>query len=175
MVLRISDTERDNAVDRLQQAYADGRLSSGEMEQRLELVLTATSQADLEPALADLPEEVVHLASRGGRTRRAGEWRVPRFLRIDSEYGGVWLDMTRAVIDHPQIDIELHLPYGSATIVLPAGASANADGMQTEWGGVTSTVPGRSRPGRPHIRVTGEMDYGRLRIRYARMFMGSRR
>src|SRR5689334_19269294 len=33
------------------------------------------------------------------------------------------------------------LGYGSATIVLPRGASANADGVRTEWGRVTCEAP----------------------------------
>jgi hypothetical protein len=166
-LIRVSDTERETAVQRLQQAFADGRLTSGEMEARLELALTATSRGDLKPAFAGLTEEAIRLTTTGARIERSGEWRVPRVLRIDSEYGGVRLDLSQAVIDHPEIDIELRLAYGSATIILPPGASANADGARTEWGRVTCTASQRPRPGRPHIRVTGELAYGRLKIKQA--------
>ncbi|MEU7880137.1 hypothetical protein [Microbispora bryophytorum] len=64
----------------------------------------------------------------------------------------------------------LLLGRGSAdvTIDLPAGASANADGVHTQWGRVTSKVPGRQRLGTPHVRITGELPYGSVTIRPAR-------
>jgi hypothetical protein len=163
---RLSDTERDLVVDRVQEAYAHGRLSSGEMELRLERALTATSHSELEPVLAGLPDDVLQLGSTAGHITRAGDWLVPRVLRIESEYGRVRLDLSRAVVDHPQIDIELHLTYGSALVLLPPDASANADGARTVWGSVTCKARGHA--GRPHVRLSGELGYGHLRIRYAR-------
>ncbi|WP_336204041.1 DUF1707 SHOCT-like domain-containing protein [Nonomuraea sp. LPB2021202275-12-8] len=162
----LSDTDRDTAVHRLQEAFAQGRLSSGDMEERLERALTATSHGELEPALAGLPDDVVELRSTGGRFLRVGDWRVPRMLRIDSVYGKVRLDLSQATIEHPVIHIELRLAYGSATVVLPPGASADADGARTLWGRATCRVPQRS--GRPHIRISGELGYGSLMIRYPR-------
>ncbi|MFI7706871.1 DUF1707 domain-containing protein [Nonomuraea sp. NPDC049480] len=165
---RVSDGDRDSVVDRVQQAYADGRLSSAELDRRLELALTATSRGELEPAVADLPDEAVRLESTGGRIERTGEWRVPRLLRIDSEYGRVRLDLSRAAIGHPEIHIELWLTYGSATVILPPGATANADGVRSEWGRVACKAAGHARPGAPHVRITGELTYGRLTVRNSR-------
>ncbi|MET7328194.1 DUF1707 domain-containing protein [Nonomuraea sp. NPDC005650] len=172
---RVSDGDRDLVVLRLQQAFADGRLGSAEMEARLELALTAASHGDLLQVTADLPElpdETVELRSAGGRIRRVGDWQVPRRLRIASEYGSVWLDLSRTVIGHPEIEIDLRLDCGSATIVLPRGATANADAVRVEWGSVACRVPGRPRPGAPHLRVTGLLPYGRLRIRGPRQWSG---
>ncbi|MBE3010383.1 DUF1707 domain-containing protein [Microbispora sp. NEAU-D428] len=164
----VPDRERDRAVELVQQAYADGRLGPAELEQRLELALTAISSHELEPVVADLPDEVVHIASTGGRIMRTGDWHVPRRLRIDSEYGKVRLDLSRAHIPYTRIDIELWLAYGGATITLPAGASANADGVRIGWGKVTCTAAGRQYPGRLHVQITGELPYGSLTIRTAR-------
>ncbi|MDR8409725.1 DUF1707 domain-containing protein [Nonomuraea sp. 3-1Str] len=170
--VRVSDHERDKIVQRVQQAFADGRIGSGEMEERLERALTAGSHGDLTAAVADLPGdvpgEVLRLKSTKGRVRRTGDWRVPRELRIESEYGGVSLDLSQAVIEHPELDIDLRLQYGSATILLPAGATADIDGVELEWGEAVTRVPGRRRPGRLHVRVTGSMAYGRLKVRYRR-------
>ncbi|MFC5819702.1 DUF1707 SHOCT-like domain-containing protein [Nonomuraea harbinensis] len=159
--------DREMAVELVQQAYADGRLQPAELEQRLELALTATSWKDLEPILADLPDDVVLLETTGGSIRRAGDWQVPRRLRVSSEYGRVRLDLSQAVIRHPHIDIELRLPFGSATIILPAGASANADGVRTGWGSVVWKAPASRLAGGPHVRITGELTYGRLTVRTA--------
>ncbi|MEV1243708.1 DUF1707 domain-containing protein [Nonomuraea sp. NPDC050022] len=166
------DVERDRIVQRVQQAYADGRLGFAEMEERVERALTAVTQGDLARAVADLPdppeEEVVLLRSTGGRVRRTGDWQVPRVLRVESEYGGVHLDLSEAVIDHPEIGIELRLAYGSALIILPAGATANVDQARTEWGRVICKAPGRPRPGRLHVQIAGEFAYGHLRVRHPR-------
>ncbi|MEU7451699.1 DUF1707 SHOCT-like domain-containing protein [Streptosporangium roseum] len=178
-LVRVSDGDRDRIVQRIQWAFTEGHLTPEELDERLERALTATSDGDLMPAVAGLPddrmEDVVQLKSTSGRVRRVGEWSVPRVLRIESKYGGVVLDLSRTVIDYPEIEIELQLRYGSATIVLPSGATANADGAQTEWGEVICTVPGRARPGKLHVRVTGELAYGRLRIRYPRKWFKPRR
>lgn len=165
----VSRLDQERAVELIQHAYADGRLDPAELEQRLELALTATSFTELRPAVADLREEqVVRLGSVGGNVVRTGDWLVPRRLSVDSEYGKARLDLSRAHIPYAWIDIELRLAYGSATIVLPAGASANADGVRTEWGRVVCKAAGRPGSGRLHVNVTGELPYGRLTIRNAR-------
>ena len=52
--LRVSDAEREPVVDRLQQAYAEGRLDKAELDMRLHLAMTAKIRADLDAVLADL-------------------------------------------------------------------------------------------------------------------------
>ncbi|MEV5498852.1 hypothetical protein AB0M50_25965 [Nonomuraea fuscirosea] len=78
------------------------------------------------------------------------------------------LDLSRAVIRHTQVDIALYLAYGHATIIVPAGASANTDGVRSAWGRVSCKAPGRRRPGELHVQVTGELPYGHLLIRPTR-------
>ncbi|WP_214108620.1 DUF1707 SHOCT-like domain-containing protein [Acrocarpospora catenulata] len=168
---RASDQDRETTVRRLQQAYADGRLGSEEMEQRVERALTAVSQGDLATLTTDLPErpgEVVNLTSKAGKIVRTGQWRVPRVLRVESEYGSPRLDLSEAVIDYPEVTLDLDLQFGSAHITLPQGASADTDGVNCEWGSVLSEVPGAPRPGLLHVRVTGKLGYGKVRIRYRR-------
>ncbi|MBN6054139.1 DUF1707 domain-containing protein, partial [Nonomuraea sp. RK-328] len=141
---------------------------SAELEQRLELALTATSAQELAPIVADLPgDEVVRLESTAGNIKRIGDWQVPRRLCVDSEYGKVRLDLSEALVPHSQFSIELRLTYGGATIILPAGSSANTDGVRTVWGSVTCKAAGRRRPGHPDVRITGELTYGRLVVRTA--------
>ncbi|SDK84409.1 DUF1707 SHOCT-like domain-containing protein [Nonomuraea jiangxiensis] len=164
----LSERDREQAVELVQQAYAEGRLDPAELERRLDLALTATSAQELEPILGDLPDEVVRLRSTGGRVTRAGDWQVPRRLHIESEFGKVRLDLSEARIPYPRIDIELRLAHGGATILLPAGASANVDGVRTEWGRVTCKAAGRPRPGGLHVQISGELPFGRLTVRTTR-------
>ncbi|SDB86120.1 hypothetical protein GA0111570_105158 [Raineyella antarctica] len=52
--LLVSDEQRDRAVDWLQRAYADGRLTESELDQRLDQVFTARTRKDLNLAFYGL-------------------------------------------------------------------------------------------------------------------------
>jgi Domain of unknown function (DUF1707) len=52
--MRVSDAEREPVVDRLQQAYADGKLDKPELDSRLHLAMTSTTRADLDAVASDL-------------------------------------------------------------------------------------------------------------------------
>ncbi|WP_151482135.1 DUF1707 SHOCT-like domain-containing protein [Streptomyces albicerus] len=52
---RIGHTERDQALERLTTAYAEGRLEESEFEDRAGRALRARTQDELSPLLADLP------------------------------------------------------------------------------------------------------------------------
>ncbi|WP_327087183.1 DUF1707 domain-containing protein [Nonomuraea sp. NBC_01738] len=165
--VQASDDERERVVQRLQLAFAEGRLDTAEIDERLHAALTARTQGELSTVLADLPgesrAEPVRIRSGNGIVRR-GEWRVPRELSVECGYGGVELDLSRAIIDDQVVDIELVLPYGSARIVLPHDATVDADGVVTEWGRMTyQAVRQRGAP-RVHVRVKGHLGYGRLKI-----------
>ncbi|MEV0346914.1 DUF1707 domain-containing protein [Nonomuraea sp. NPDC050680] len=178
--MRVSDADRERGARKLQEAFMEGRLTQLELEDRLELALTARTYGDLAGLTADLPadgpavdgpvvDEVVELESKNGHIKRSGDWAVPRRLRVASKYGSVELDLSEAVISHPVVEIHLDLKYGSAKIVLPDGAAADIDRFRTEWGNtVTSEVPGRPQPGALYLVVSGEAKYGSLAIRYPR-------
>lgn len=53
--LRIGDAERDAAVERLQRALEEGRLTAPEFDERVGIALQARTQHDLDPLFADLP------------------------------------------------------------------------------------------------------------------------
>jgi uncharacterized Tic20 family protein len=52
--MRVSDAEREPVVDRLQQAYADGKLDEPELDIRLHLTMTSKTRADLDAVVSDL-------------------------------------------------------------------------------------------------------------------------
>jgi hypothetical protein len=53
--IRIGDAERDAVMVALHDHFAQGRLSSAELDERLEATLTAKTQGDLRPIVRDLP------------------------------------------------------------------------------------------------------------------------
>ncbi|MFC8825995.1 DUF1707 domain-containing protein [Streptomyces sp. NPDC057137] len=167
----IGEDDRDTAVRRLQEAYAEGHISHEEMDERLHTALTAKTHGDLVPALASLPAEKAAttstIAAAGGRIRRRGAWRVPRNLKVESAFGRVHLDLSRAVVEHPVIDIELQLGTGRAKITVPRDAIVDFDNLHTGWKDTRYKPPRRSRAGGPTIRISGTMGFGRLKIRHA--------
>jgi hypothetical protein len=96
--VRVSQAERDEVVAVLARHYADGRLTLGEYEERVDAALGARTGRDFEPLLADLPVERAPAPSAfeaGWRTpapSRAGEGagrpaRSPRPLRVPQPAG----------------------------------------------------------------------------------------
>ncbi|MFF1406922.1 DUF1707 domain-containing protein [Streptomyces sp. NPDC058294] len=168
----ISEDDRDAAVRRLQEAYAEGHIAHAELDGRLHQVLTIRTHGELMSALASLPEEnagtTSTIAAAGGRIRRRGVWRVPRSLKVESAFGRVHLDLSRAVIEHVVVDIELQLGAGRARITLPRDATVDVEDLHTGWKDTLYKPHPYPRPGGPRIRVSGTMGFGRLKIRHAR-------
>ncbi|MER5200801.1 DUF1707 SHOCT-like domain-containing protein [Streptomyces sp. NPDC002755] len=169
---RIGEDDRDTAVRRLREAYAEGHLSHEELDLRLHQVLTVQTHSELVSALASLPKEPAGTTSTigaaAGRIQRRGVWRVPRFLKVESAFGRVRLDLSRAVIEHPVVDIELQLGTGRAKITVPRDAIVEYEDLHTGWKDTRYRAPRSSRPGGPRIRISGVMGFGRLKIRHAR-------
>ncbi|MGW0576841.1 DUF1707 SHOCT-like domain-containing protein [Streptomyces sp. NPDC002920] len=168
----VSEDDRDTAVRRLQEAYAEGHISHEEMDAGLQQVLTARTHGELVSAVASLPPEKAATTSTigaaAGRIKRSGVWRVPRNLKVESAYGNVRLDLSRAVLEHPVVDIELQLGTGWAKITVPRDAIVDIEGLHTGWKDTRYKPRPGSRPGGPTIRISGTMGFGRLKIRHAR-------
>lgn len=62
--IRLSDADRGQAADRLQRAFAEGRITVTEFEERTAATYAARVGSDLVPLLADLPPEPIDPATR---------------------------------------------------------------------------------------------------------------
>ncbi|MFF1788966.1 DUF1707 domain-containing protein [Kitasatospora sp. NPDC058243] len=168
------DDDRDTAVQRLQEAYSQGRISHEEMDERLDQALTARTQGALARSLASLPEPgagagtEATIGAATGRIRRSGAWRVPRTLKVASALGRVHLDLSRAIFEHPVVDIELQLGTGGARITVPHDAVVDIEGMHAGWKEARYKPPRHPTPGGPTIRISGTTGFGRLKVRHAR-------
>ena len=78
--LRISDADREAAVELLSEQYAVGRLTRDEFDERSDAVWSAKTQGDLAPVFADLPP-TPQQGRRGrlpaGAPHRPRWWPVP--------------------------------------------------------------------------------------------------
>jgi hypothetical protein len=162
--------EREAAFERIKTAYADGVISYDEMEQRLDGVLTAATGDEVVAVIADLPAVVadgaLDIDAINGRIKRLGTWRVPRRIRISSEYGKVKLDLSQAQFESDKVEIDLQLTYGRARIIVPRSAVVDLDGLVTDWKQPSYRRPRHGPGSRPLIRITGHMEYGRLKVRH---------
>ena len=144
---RASDRERDGVVQRVQDAFAEGRLDDAEFDERTRAALTARTHADLDALLADLPAAppAPGLAPAGrtpavpapGRysialkssVRRAGRWRVPERYTTVVYKGGGWLDLRAAELSGP-VTTFLAVAYKSRlTILVPPNVRVEMTGL----------------------------------------------
>jgi hypothetical protein len=139
-----TDTERDQAIDRLRQACLDGRLTLAEYSQRLDKALTARTRGDLNALLADLavpapqtsppPGAPVRKPTRFvlavfGSARQAGRWLAGRRIVAISVLGSSRLDLRNARLDGTAAEIVAVALLGSVRIVVPPGAEVDCDGL----------------------------------------------
>lgn len=78
---RASDADRDRVTGALREHYAAGRLTAGELDERLTMALNATTLGELNRVLADLPGPQ--------RVPQPGGWRPPQ------QQAPVWVTVRR--------------------------------------------------------------------------------
>lgn len=180
--LRISDAEREQVLQHLQDAMAQGMITADELAERSSLALNARTRGDVEPLTADLPNarlaysgaalpapvsagDVMELGTTFGSVTRKGYWVVPRKLRVRSRLGSTELDFTEAQIDHAVVDVEIDVKGGSVEMRLPEGASASMDDVDVMAGSVEDHRRSRAPMGQPHFNITGSLSWGSVEIR----------
>ncbi len=142
-VIRASDRDREAFIQRLQTAFAEGRLDDQEFDQRMRGALTARTHADLDELVTDLPEAAPAgpgrpaPATRPGRyalayknsIRRGGRWRVPERFTSVVYKGSGWLDLRAAELTTPVTTV-LAVAYKSRIDVLvPPGVRVELEGF----------------------------------------------
>jgi hypothetical protein len=89
--LLASDADRDRMAERLRTATAEGRLTSEELEERLETAFSARTEAELEPLVADLPAATVSTPPAGrGERRRWDNDHVRAYLGVSLMLVAIW-------------------------------------------------------------------------------------
>lgn len=178
---RMSDADRERAVDRLRAAATEGRLTLDEFEQRVDGVLAAKTFGEIQPFLADLPSasgesparDFVELRTTASNLRRQGRWAVPRRIYVSNKAATVKLDFTEAVISYPVVEVEVDGWAGTTKLVLPPGATVDVEGVELMASGLrVRKVPQSTHPmgTGPHFVVRGRDRIGTVVVRYERRF-----
>ena len=178
--IRASDRERDAVLQRVQEAFAEGRLDDTEFDERMRAALTARTHADLDVLLTDLPAATATagtapaIAGRGpGRfaialkssVRRAGRWRVPERYTTVVYKGGGWLDLRAAELSGPVTTLVAVAYKSRVTILVPPGVRVEMTGFGVTQGLSDEEDPGYRLPvDAPVIHVRGIAYKGTVEI-----------
>jgi len=173
---------RERVVEALTRLYADDRITSEDLEARLERVYHATSAPQLQAIIADLPAvlptaEPHAVAAEPGAAQRISalfsgqEQRVtgvvPRQLEVRSRFGYVELDLTRATFEPGVTEIDVRAFMGYAEIRLPPGLRVDCRGRAV-FGFFALKGASRSDEDAPVVvRITGRASFG-----YAECYIG---
>lgn len=177
--LRASHEDRDRVVELLRTAAGDGRLTAEELDERLEVALTARTHSELAVLTADLPattgaisgpvpqaKDLVRIDTRSGHVKRDGAWVVPQRMQVKVTSGHVDLDFTQAVITHSVLHIDVEVRSGGLTLVTKPGIAVDTDDVVIRSGHVQVREPwAGSAPVTFRITVAGTVGSGRIRVR----------
>jgi hypothetical protein len=143
--LRASTQERDEAVQRLQIAFAEGRLNDEEFDERMRAALAARTRAELKQLLADLPTVQDYPAAAAqsaparpggnlilavmGSTERRGRWRVPEQCTVVAIMGSCLLDLRAARLSAPVTTLTVVAIMGGVEVIVPPGVRVEMHGL----------------------------------------------
>jgi hypothetical protein len=188
--LRASDADRDQVATVLSTAYAEGRLTREEHDERVEQLMGAKTFDDLIPITSDLvptsqhaPAPVSqtrsgdftietsgateapdwHVAIFGGVTR-TGRWRVRRKIHSVAMFGGVDLNLREAIFEGPTVEISGFWCFGGLDIKVPEGIEVR-DQTVGIFGGTDVSHVGDPLPGAPTLVIKGASLFGGVSVR----------
>jgi hypothetical protein len=188
--LRASHADRDHVVEQLRVAAGDGRLSPEELDERLDLALTARTYAELAVLVTDLPapgtavaptagvspalasaasaapRELVRLHSSAGHAERTGRWAVPSRMDLKVTSGHITLDFTQAVITQQALHIDAEVRSGHITLITKPGIVVDADDVTVRSGHIKVRAPwGSDVPVLLRIDIAGSCGSGHITAR----------
>jgi hypothetical protein len=178
--LRASHEDRDRVIEILRVAAGDGRLTSEELDERLEVAFSARTYGELAALTSDLPvgkqaiapldvsqpvapKDVVRLECRSGNVSRVGRWVVPRRIEVRVTSGGCKLDFTDAVIGHRSLQLDAEVRSGSLTVITKPGIAVDTDDVAIGSGHIKVRAPwGADVPVSLLITVSGRVGSGSI-------------
>lgn len=161
--LRASDDERLRVAELLGEHAAAGRLTLGELEERVGHAYAATTRGDLVGLTSDLPEPEVaaprqgkfsrwFVAILGGSTRR-GRIRLSGRVNVVAVMGGDDIDLRDAEIDGSELVVNVFSLMGGPDIYLPDTVDVEMTGVALLGGNDERGSHRQSRPGAPVVRI----------------------
>jgi hypothetical protein len=184
--LRASHEDRDRVVELLRVAAGDGRPTADELDQRLEAALTARTYSELAVLTTDLPvaagqaatasrvvltppadvKDLVRIAVTSGTAKKDGHWLVPRRLEVRVNSGSVTLDLTKAEIVQPVVQIDAEVKSGALRVLTRPGIVVDTDDVEVRSGSVrVKAHRGPAVPVTLRVEISGHVGSGHLAVR----------
>jgi hypothetical protein len=177
---RVSDLEREEVADVLREAAGEGRLSYGELEERLETLYASKTYGELVELTADLPngprvpgapavspqysgamvEAGPVINAFMSETKRTGNWLVPQRQEVNAVLGDVTLDYTEAQLPYDEVYLEVKSILADVKIRVPQNAIVHLDSnpilgsVSEQQSGPADPNTSNTRPTTFHIRGT---------------------
>jgi hypothetical protein len=175
--LRVSYEDRDRVAEELRVAAGDGRLTAEELDERLEVALTARTYAELASVTRDLPsaagtvlgapapKDLVRIDCHSSSVERTGSWLVPRRMEVRVKSGTVTLDFTEAVITQPLLPIDADVGAGALRLVTKPGIVVDMDDVTVRSGKLEVRAPWGPDASVLRIQVSGKVGSGQITAR----------
>lgn len=175
--LRVSDVERAEVGKVLERAVGEGMLSLDEYSDRIDIALAARTRGELRRVTADLPgmqlapsadpgASAESLRGRMSTVARKGQWTVPPRLRLNTRMCDTTLDFTAADLPGSVVDIDIDDYCSSTEFIVPDGATADLNAVETVAGSATVKVPTSPQSRRLHLIVHGRVRLGSVTVRH---------
>ena len=175
--VRASDVEREQAVARLREAAAEGRLTLEEFTERIDGAYGARTRGDLDVLVRDLPEASaapVMLPARRtprrwivsvmGNADRGGRWRVAEHATAVTLMGNATIDLRQAELSGPELTITVFTAMGNTHVIVPPGVDVDLSAIAI-MGNRFDKSRSDAKPGAPLVRVTGVVVMGNIFVR----------
>lgn len=149
-LMRVGDRDREAVVQRLQEAFAEGRLDDDEFEVRTRAALTARLDTDLATLTSDLPSQGSDVAGRPasrpgrrpgklaiaykGSIRRGGRWRVPEQFTAIVYKGAGQLDLRAAELTAEATTVFAVAYKSRIDVLVPLGIRVELEGFGVSKG-----------------------------------------
>jgi hypothetical protein len=172
--VRASDADRATVVARLQKALGEGRLDVDEFGQRAAVAYDATTLAELDRVVADLPTdarppvEIVGtrtpevVSTVFGDIRLSG---VSAPQKVSGVFGDIRIDLRGLRTDADRVELYLSTVFGDVEVIVAEGVDAELQG-RTYFGDRRTELAAIPRlAGTPRIVVHARTIFGDLRLR----------
>ena len=174
--VRASDADRERVTVVLQAAFAEGRLTMPELEERLAAAHAAKTGTELATLMHDLRVSPPGPGEGAGATptstrdvgiiagfERRGRWMVGRTFRGLAVIGNGEIDLRQARFIDGETTIHATAIIGNITVVVPEDADVHIGGTGI-IGGFDHHGEGPGTPGAPRITITGLAFCGSVQV-----------
>lgn len=163
--LRVSDGEREQAVARLREASAEGRLTLDELAARTGSAYVAQTRGELVKVTHDLPATQHRAPERKQRPRfvigvfapvwRRNRWKLGRRTIVVALFAPTFFDLRSATLEDEDATITVFSLFAPVNVTAPehVDVELNAFGVFAPVRELGS--PGELAPSAPRVRVNG--------------------